>query len=313
MSIVEVIISLSAAESDMTEKQHTQALEYLSLQLALRDRKQIMEVLCNHKPDHLTEAIRGAVSAYDPMIRQVHQAVDLSATVGDLQVFMDAMIKLCKPSKSGTDGPKPPSVEDFIKLLHDHQGASHRFMHQVSKNGKEVTQWFNDYAHEVSKNFQTDSTSSTPSISDGLGKAYSALPEQDQKTVRAEIDAHASYLTAIHDSSAARIRAVLSTSSAQSSTPYGPGAYLARWQNLLDSTLITPATAHGPVRRGGSGSVKAESSKDVDGEVPEDAAGGLEASDKEKVVKDVTPEAPGTGETVRVLGSRFRELLRERS
>ena len=30
----------------------------------------------------------------------------------------------------------------------------------------------------------------------------------------------------------------------------GPGAYLARWQNLLDNTLITPAKAFGDVRTG---------------------------------------------------------------
>jgi hypothetical protein len=135
MSIVSTILALSSASPDLSEKQHTLALEYLSLSLAVRDRNKIIDVLCHNSPDHLTQAVRDGVAAYDPMIRQVHQAVDLSATVGDFQAFMDDMFKVAKPKKDG----KPASVEDFVQLLHSHMGASHRFLHQVAKNGKEVT------------------------------------------------------------------------------------------------------------------------------------------------------------------------------
>lgn len=306
MSIVAVILSLSSASDDMTEVQHTKALEYLSVQLALRDRREIIDVLCHHNPDHMTEAIRMGVAAYEPMIRQVHQAVDLSATLNDLEAFMNDMIKLSKPSKSDKGEPKLPSVEDYVQLLHTHQGASHRFINQVAKNGKEVTAWFNDYTHEVSKHFQ----SSNSSLFDSLSTSYSSLSKEDQAKIQKEIDNHAKYLEALHDSSATRIRDVLSKNSSKSSTPYGPGAYLARWQQLLDSTLVTPATMEGSLRRGANKSVKSESSKDIDGVVPEEV--GLGEMDKEKAVKDVTPEAPSTEETVKALGPKFRELLRER-
>jgi hypothetical protein len=297
MSIVSTILSLSSASPDLNEKQHKLALEFLSLSLAVRDRNKIIDVLCHHSPDHLTQAVRDGVAAYEPMIRQVHQAVDLSATVGDFQAFMDDMIKLAKPKKDG----KPPSVEDFVQLLHSHMGASHRFLHQVAKNGKEVTQWFKDYIHQVTANFKQEHTS--PSIYDSLSTAFDKLKPDEQDKVRKEVDASAKYLDALYASSAARISDVISN---KASTPYGPGAYLARWQELLDSTLVTPETAKGPVRTGASASVKQEARRDVDGETK---ATGVDLKQADKIVGDKTPEAPSSEMTIKLLGPKFRELL----
>ncbi|KAI5205687.1 hypothetical protein E4T39_02821 [Aureobasidium subglaciale] len=296
MSIVSTILSLSSASPDLNEKQHKLALEFLSLSLAVRDRNKIIDVLCHHSPDHLTQAVRDGVSAYEPMIRQVHQAVDLSATVADFQAFMDDMIKVAKPKKEG----KPPSVEDFVHLLHSHMGASHRFIHQVAKNGKEVTQWFKDYVHKVTANFKQQHS---PSIFESLSTAFDGLKPEDQDKVRKEVDASRKYLDELYASSAARISDVISN---KASTPYGPGAYLARWQELLDSTLVTPETAKGPVRTGASASVKQEARRDVDGEVKES---GVEIKQADKIVGDKTPEAPSSETTIKLLAPKFRELL----
>lgn len=300
MSIVSVIVSLSTASDELTEAQHAKALEYLSLQLAIRDRRKIIQVLCQHNPDHLTQAIRDGVSAYDPMIRQVHQAVDLSATLGDLEVFMNDMIKLSKTSKDA----KTPSVEDFVQLLHTHMGASHRFLHQVAKNGKEVSQWFNEYVHAAAANFkQQESSASSPLITDSLVSAFEELPADDQSTVQKEVDIYAKYLQALHESSAARVRDVIDN---KSKTEYGPGSYLARWQDLMDSTLITPDKMEGPVRQGRSKSVKQDAMKDVDGEVK---ASGVDSAKADKIVGEKTPDAPSAENTIRLLGPKFRELL----
>lgn len=305
MSIVSVILSLSSASADLTEAQHTKALEYLSLQLSIRDRDEITRVLCRSNPDHLTQAVRDGVSAYEPMIRQVHQAVDLSATVGDFQAFMDDMIKLTKPDKKNASGEaKPPSVEDYVKLLHSHMGASHRFLHQVAKNGKEVTGWFQDYVHKAATEFR-QKEGSTSTVHQSLSSAFDQLKSEDKEAVRKEVDAFAGYLDALHESSAARIKDVIKNTS---STAYGPGAYLARWQDLLDSTLITPAKAKGPVRTGADGKVKQEGRRDVDGEIKES---GVDAKDADKAIKDKTPEVPKTDTTVRLLGPKFRQVILE--
>jgi hypothetical protein len=300
MSIVSTILSLSSASPDLTEKQHKLALEFLSLNLAIRDRNKIIEVLCHHNPDHLSQAVRDGVSAYEPMIRQVHQAVDLSATVADFQAFMDDMIKVAKPKKEGSGG-KPPSVEDFVHLFHRHVASSHRFLHQVAKNGKEVTQWFKDYAHTASANFKQEHAS--PTIFESLSTAYDGLKPDEQEKVRKEVDASAKYLDELSASSAARIRDVISN---KASTPYGPGTYLSRWQELLDSTLVTPETVKGPVRKGASSSVKQEARRDVDGEIKDS---GVDLKQADKVVGDKTPEVPSSETTIKLLGPKFRELL----
>lgn len=306
MSIVSVILSLSSASPDLTEAQHAKALEYLSLNLSIRDRDEIIRVLCHHNPDHLTQAIRDGVNAYTPMIRQVHQAVDLSSFVGDFENFLTDMIKMSKPGSGKRDkgGARPPSVEDYVDLLHRYQNSTHRFLHQVAKNGKEVTQWFQDYCHDAAKEFQQPSENET-SVTDSLNSAFQKLSAEDQTAVRKEIDAYAAYLDALHASSADRIRDVVSN---RSSTAYGPGAYLARWQDLLDSTLITPNKAEGPVRTGGSKSVKEEARKDVDGE----DKGGVSEKVAERTVRDKTPVVPGSEATRRLLKDGFRGLLKER-
>jgi hypothetical protein len=94
---------------------------------------------------------------------------------------------------------------------------------------------------------------------------------------------------------------------------YGPGVYLARWHGLLDETLITPADAEGPVRRG----------KDVQFK---DKAEGEEAKRKEKkaevkrwwdsepIAREVMaemPEQPNVEVVLQALGGSFRECLRK--
>ncbi|KAK4998656.1 hypothetical protein LTR66_002160 [Elasticomyces elasticus] len=318
ISIVSVILSLSSVPSELSEVQHAKALEYLSLHLSIRDRNELDRILCHGNPDHLTQAIRDGVSAYEPMIRQVHQAVDLSATVGDFERFMNDMIKLAKPAtaKKGQDKPTPPSVEDFVSLLHKHQGASHRFIHQVAKNSKEVTEWFNEYSHKAAAQFRPancDSeatakhedkfpTAAAGSMTSSLQSLYRKLSDSDREAVRKELDVQSSYLNSLSTSSSSRIRAVLG---AESNTPYGPGAYLARWRDLLDRTPITPATPKGPVRTGASDSVKAEASRDVNGE----DVSLVSAAQREQSVEQNTPEAPSVETTLRLLAPGFREVL----
>lgn len=318
MSIVAVIMALSSQSTELSEAQHAQALEYLSLQLGVRDRNEIIRVLCQRNPDLLTSAVREGVDAYTPMIRHVHQAVNLADTVWDFERFVTDMLKMSKPT--GAKGEeKPASVEDFVDLLHRHQTSSHKFIYQVAKNGKEVTGWWRDYVHKAVAQFRRDDTppeteaalsktASTPgTIRKSLTGTFSKLPEEDQKAVRAELAAREKYLEDLHAASAARISSVIKRTR---STPFGPGAYLARWQDLMDSTIITPNTEKGKVRYGASKSVKEEGRKDVDGV----KQGAPTAKIEELAKKDLSPgekipDPPAAYKTLEVFGERFRELL----
>lgn len=362
MSIVQTILAVSSTDAEMSEEQHSLALEYLSLKLSIRDRTQITNVLCHSNPDHLTQAIRDGVAAYEPIIRQVHQAVDLSDTVSDFQAFVHDMLKLCKSCKPGAGSEDAvPDVEDFVHLLHKHQNSCHKFLHQVTKNGPELSEWFREWCHGVAANFQRPEPTKSDSlpVADRMAAIFMELPEMYYKEpIRQELTYYAEYLKKIHEGSAARIREVIqhdissqqydspapsptksthhrlespipspialihrrhespaqsptrsthnNSRLAQSSrrTMYGPGAYLAKWQALLDTTEITPDKAFGPLRHGADISVRRESVKDVDGEVP-DTAIGAEAQ-KESAVPTSPPDVVVT---LKVLGPKFKEML----
>jgi len=277
----------------------------------------------------LTQTIRDVVAAYEPIIRNIHQAVDLSATVADLEYFLKDMIRLSKaPERSkssgllGRGGPREektvPTVGDFVALLKKHQGASHRFVHQCAKNGPEVTSWFHEYTKVAVSNFRrppdsaksgSDSTSSSSgagTLTEPLQKLFSSLPAKKREAFLPILDAHALYLFKAAAASSSRFRTVVSTPpsrnpalqtprgsranspapSGNSPTPKdqktlssstikalveadpGPGAYLARWQNLLDGTVITPVSHGGKIRHASDGSVLKASRIGADATAP---------------------------------------------
>lgn len=314
MSIVAVILSLSSGPSaeDLTEAQHANALEWLSLRLAIRDRTEIVRVLCHRNPDLLTAAINEGVTAYTPMIRRVHQAVNLSDTVWDFERFVTDMLKMSKPS--GPKGAeKPPSVEDFVDLLHRHQSSTHKFLHQIAKNEKELSNWFREYVHTAAAQFRTTSRPAPTDtvvpdrmqaggVQKAMDQTFLSLSSSDQESVTRELNAYQKYLDDLHAASAARISAVIKRTH---STPYGPGAYLARWQHLLDSTVITPATPVGPLRYGANKSVREEGRKDLEG----NESGFVTEDQVEQIVDEKTPDVPSVENTLRLFGSRFRDAL----
>nr|OQO20159.1 hypothetical protein B0A51_10805 [Rachicladosporium sp. CCFEE 5018] len=308
-SIVTIILALSSQPTELSEKQHAQALEYLTLTLGVRDRQEIIRVLCSRNPDHLTVAIRDGVDAYTPMIRDVHQAVNLSDTVWDFERFLTDMLKISKPQGKKSEE-KPPAVEDFVDLLHRHQLSSHKFIHQVCKNSKPLVETWKAYVNTAAAQFRADAKApkSSALIPDSaspprqLSEAYSHLSSKDQEAVSSEISAYTNYLHDLHAASATRIGSIIRR---EYSAPFGPGAYLARWQQLMDATAVTPATPKGEVRFGSSKSVRDEARTDVDGETAGDGEEVKAMDDAE----DLTPKMPDVSRTIELLGERFREIL----
>lgn len=333
-SIVTVIISsINPALSPLSEAEHVLALEYLSIQLSIRDRRELSHILCEHQPDLTTQAVKDAVAAFDPVIRGVHNAVDLSSTLVDFQNFMDDFVKLAKRpyttkrrmrnpggiaiTPSGSDaeasgaeeGADLPSVEDYVNLVRKHIPSSHRFLHQVAKNGGDVTQWYRDYVKLAVSNFRPPSSdadmgaSGAGNLTEDLNNLFKTLSAEEQSKVKDALDAHTKYLTALHEASDQRMRTILSN---QTSTDLGPGMYLSRWQDLLDRTLITPLTPEGPVRTGADASVKGKvglggTEKDRPGP-PKRRRTGLRGV-----------KAPDVGVVVDLMGDGFREIIKVRA
>lgn len=314
-SIVTAVLSELPESRELSSMQHELALEYIAIQLAIRDREQLINVLCNHQPDLFTSSIRPLVSAYEPIIRALHQAVDLSAGVLDAEAFLTDLINISRvDSKNGSS--KPPSVEDYCRLLDKHQGSSHRFIHQVLKNGKDLSKWYREYAEHAAKqyqqgNFHPRADEPSPGTAAGdftpkLESLFGALSDDDKSKILKEADKHATYLSSLTETSTTRMKTVISQlSEPDSDTMLGPGMFLSRWQALMDEAPITPAEPEGPVRHGKDASVKDATRVDTDG--LKKGTGGIQ----DKVQDSIVPP-PIVSNSVRLLSPGFRDTIRSR-
>jgi hypothetical protein len=268
----------------LNEHQHSVAMEYLSTYLSIRDREELTKVLCKSNPDVLTSTIRDAVAAMDPVIRDIHNAVDLSGTVTDAEAFITDLIKTAKPKKKGTrsretsksrpSSPDPasildqeasdaPTVEEFVQLLKKHAPSMHKFLHQVTKNAPNLAQDYLVYAKRIFSEFRVDDRAAEAeergeggagNMTAPLHSLFETLSKEKQDELKKLLDQHENHLTTLKSTSQSRLESIMRPSSSQNSgkggTTHGPGMYLSRWNALLDSTLISPATIHGPVRKG---------------------------------------------------------------
>lgn len=239
----------------MSDTQHTQALKYYSDLLSIHDREQLVNILCRQHPDLLTQAIREVVAAYDPIIRSIHNGVDLGDGLTDMQTFLNDLIKTSQPKSSRAKNLEDfPSVQDYIDLLHKHVPSSLHFLHLVAKNCPDVREAFRKYAKKAISAFRQPRSSDKSTLSDsGNGEAagsmtsalqamFSELNPAEKGPIMAALDTHAAYL--------ASLRAASLQNPTRNAALYGCVLYVARWNALLDETLLTPSTVDGPVRRG---------------------------------------------------------------
>lgn len=305
-----VVLERSSCPSDLSEHQHKLALDYIAIKLAIRDREELVKVLCHHQPDLLTSSVEDLVKVYEPIIRALHNSVDLSAGMGDLQSFLHDLVEMSRVNSKSADK-KPLSVEDYVRLLKKHQGSSHRFIHQVFKNGKELSQWYLDYAKHAAIQYRQNRDDSPSASEDGiaaagdltqdLSKLISALPDDERSLVCSELDKYAEYLQRLTKESQARLKTVVKNSMTEKSEiSYGPGTFLAKWQALINATPITPATAKGEVRHGGTESVQEATRIDVDGS---------KKGSSLPLRKNTDPQPPDVSNTLRLLLPDFRKLL----
>jgi len=267
----------------LSEHQHSVAMEYLSTYLSIRDREELTKVLCKSNPDVLTSTIRDAVTGMDPVIRAIHNAVDLSGTITDAEAFITDLIKTAKPKKKGTrsretsksrpSSPDPasildqeasdaPTVEDFVQLLKKHAPSMHKFLHQVTKNAPDLAQDYLVYAKRIFSEFRVDERAKEAeergeggagNMTAPLHSLFETLSKDKQEELKTLLDQHEKHLTTLKSTSQTRLESIMNPAPSSQNgkgTTHGPGMYLSRWNALLDSTLISPATIHGPVRKG---------------------------------------------------------------
>lgn len=289
-SIVAVILETadpSVEPDSLNEHQHNVAMEYYSTYLSIRDREELTKIFCKLQPDVLTSAVRDAVSAMDPVIRAIHNAVDLSGTVTDAEAFISDLIKVSKPKKKGVNKsretsqsrpgtPSPasvedvdasdvPIVEDYVQLLRRHAPSMHKFLHQVTQNAPELSSDYLVYAKRIFAEFRIDDNAKAAeergeggagNMTAPLHALFESLSKEKQEELKKLLDKHEEHLRTLKETSQSRLKSIMTPStstppkSLNRGTTHGPGMYLSRWNALLDSTLISPANVRGPVRRG---------------------------------------------------------------
>ena len=309
-SIIRSIFVDHSEIEHVSQEEHAKALEYLAIQLSMADRKRLIDTLCNHRPDHLTTSIRYLVTAYEPIIRILHKAVDLSETVYDFQLFLTDMIDLSKLEQaSGCDERMLPTVEDFCQLLRKHAHSAHKFLHQMLKNSSELKRLYQGYAHMALSQYRRHDKADAVIHGGGgfsaeLINLYNGLSVHDKTTVLEELSDYAAYLSKLKENYWEKMQAVVRNySNGTKGSMLGPGLYLPKWQRLIDETPIAPELLNGPLRTGKTESVQQATRVAVDGDKKGSPAGQV------NVGLFTSVALPRCSETIRLLAPTFRQKV----
>jgi Domain of unknown function in PX-proteins (DUF3818) len=277
------IICEDASLPKLTGTTHDLALQYLGLSASLRDREELSRIMCKSQPDLLTQTTREGVTAYDPIIRKVHQAVDLSTTCLDLENFLKDFFSLFNKETELAEGEevanlddtitdtvngKPKngngkkqkdsakisvSVEDIANVLRKHQHSLHKYLHQIAKNGGDVTAQYKAYVKTATSHFRIPTSSSqsssgipSPQLTAHLTTLIASLPTDTRTRILDTADSYAAYLSALNSVSSDRLHATI----LGENPPVGPGVFLARWTNLMELEASTPLVPEGKPRYG---------------------------------------------------------------
>jgi hypothetical protein len=327
--LVSSILELSSPLPQPTQRA---AAEYLALHLSIEDRDRLINILCRHNPDLTTPLVRAVVSAYEPVIRQIHQAVDLSAGLADLENFINDLIALAKPKDSeetAAGGGARIPVSGFVKLCEKHQSAMHRFLNQLAKNGGDLTILYKDWVTMVTRQFQISKKDQEP-LKTLLNPLLQQLSESDRDLVMKEVDAHAEYLAQISSSSDDRARALVeatgptgtstptrSKTPSRASTPTNiKAAFGIKPPSSPAPTSASHNTSTSSSQRAGPGVFLAKWQALLDNtEIGPTEDGVKKAADERlgpaKGVEKEARRAPSVDRTIQLLLTSFRDKVRE--
>jgi hypothetical protein len=301
-SIVTAIL-IAKGNSDaltLSDDDHADYLEYYSALLSVHDREAITTALCRQPPDLFTQMVRDVIAAYDPIIRDVHAKVDLREHLEAGQGFIDDFIKASKPKKDGT----PASVADYVELLMRNRGLMYRWINALGGSCPGVWEQCREWGIKTFAKFRQEE--GEQGLEGRMKKLFAELPKEKQDEVVKALDEHATYLQRLKDLSRKRLQNIIdeTTSKPSADASAGPGMYLARWQDILDTTPITPAQPTGPLRSGKE--VKHTMTMGKSG-VADAAAAGKEVRKK---VEDEAPKRPDVAVVVEALGDGFKGVLK---
>ncbi|KAK0616771.1 PX-associated-domain-containing protein [Immersiella caudata] len=245
VSIIAVILDNAKPGllKSLSASQHSQCLEYYSALLAIRDREEITKALCRQNPDLFSRGVRDAVSAFDHIIRSLHEKVDLREHISAAETFIADFIETSRAKRTPngisnntavdfeTSGAKTraPSIEDYVSLLRRSRHFLYNWLHQVAGQCPEIREDFRAWANRTIRIFRqgrrtpcvppsegvpatgvdTQRKGAAGALSSNLQALYAALPATVKPSVIAAVDAHAKYLTELETLSLKRMQHIL--------------------------------------------------------------------------------------------------------
>jgi hypothetical protein len=231
--------------SSLSEAHHSQCLEYYTALLSIRDREQITRVLCRQNPDLFTQALRDAVASFEPIIRTIHEKVDIREHLSAMETFLNDFIATSRPKKHQSAAkksdslPYTPSVEDYVRLLQRNKQLLYNWLHQFAANCPETRDLFRAWAKETIGVFRQGTSGpdgtleerppgsprqdgqNTPlaasttkqagagNMSSAFQAIYQTLPQETQSAVADALDQHADYLSNLAVLSTTRMQRIL--------------------------------------------------------------------------------------------------------
>jgi len=168
-SMIAAIFHNSGLQPPTSVSQHQLCQEYLNSLLALRDREEIIKVLCKQNPDLFTQAVKELVAGFEPMIRTIHDKVDLREYVSAGERFITDFINTGKPKRKESSGgisnsiknpfksveaaeqdtSAVPSVEDYVHLLKRNRHLLYDWVGQVASKCPDIRDEFYAWAKET--------------------------------------------------------------------------------------------------------------------------------------------------------------------
>ena len=269
---------------------HSTLLTYLSNLLSVRDRTTIADALANTTPDLLSTAVRDMVDAWEPILRTLHQNLDIRVYMENSQQFMDDFLTCAKIK----EGKPAPTVGEFAAMLNRQRPWLFEWLQSAGAKCPELAQEFRQWAKSSARMCMR--SKQEQEFCDQVTKLWEGLAETRRAEIGGVLDKHADRLDSMKQSSRIRLQKVVdsmgsstvtdalatapssSISSGANTAPTlsrtmkrlglsrsntmatptpssttttpGPGVFLLKAQALLDETPITSGTPLGHPRRG---------------------------------------------------------------
>lgn len=104
---------------------------YLKLLRRCRDKEQLIELIFEGTT---SELLKDIVTIFYSPLMQVYKAANISDSLGDLQKWIDDLIKTVERAEMTARDPQK-IVQTFVDLVQRHEGAFYQFVHQVHSKG----------------------------------------------------------------------------------------------------------------------------------------------------------------------------------